>query len=352
MLPAVFTLRGAVMRVLKFAIALGILLVPSVALAAADCQPLRRLLTLDLVRNNGNRPLIPVTLDGKKTLLMVDTGAFWSFLWPGVVRELGIPPTQVRVRAYGINGNFSDRAVRVRNFMIGPAPAGERQFFVNADGDPNDTFGENDVAGLLGAELLSAFDVDFDFAESKLSLFHPDHCEGQVVYWQAPAVAVIPFRLEEGSSHITLALTVNGRRTRGLLDTGAATTVINQGVARRLIGFDPDSPNVTQIGQIERDRGSAAAVYRMRAEKIEFEGITVLNPVVQVVPDLMSRASQTSQIGSLLPRSEVNLPDVIIGMSVLSKLHMYIAYKERKLYVSSLAAAVEADQTGAEGPPQ
>jgi hypothetical protein len=137
-----------------------------------------------------------------------------------------------------------------------------------------------------------------------------------------------------------------------MLDTGFSVTTINQSVARRLIGFDPDSPNVTQVGQIERDRGSPAAVYRMRAEKIEFEGITVNNPMVQVIPDLMSRATQTSQIGSLLPRSEVGLPEVIIGMSVISKLHMYIAYKERKLYISAQTAAVEAEQTEPAAPPQ
>jgi predicted aspartyl protease len=344
--------RGGAMRsVLRIVSFLGLLLVPSAASAAAECQPLRRLISLDMRPHSANVPLVPVSLDGKRTLLIVDTGAFWSFLHPGIVRELNLTSSQVPVRAYGVDGDFTDRVVRVRNFMLGAAPAGERQFFVDSDGDPNETLGENDAAGLLGAELLQAFDVDFDFVGGKLSLFHPDHCEGQVVYWQAPTVAVIPFRLED-RSHINFPITVNGRRTRAMLDTGFSVTTINQSVARRLIGFDPDSPNVTQVGQIERDRGSPAAVYRMRAEKIEFEGITVNNPMVQVIPDLMSRATQTSQIGSLLPRSEVGLPEVIIGMSVISKLHMYIAYKERKLYISAQTAAVEAEQTEPAAPPQ
>src|SRR5688572_23950782 len=179
--------------VLKLGVFVAALLLPSIANAGADCQPLRRMLTLDMRPHPANVPLVPVSLDGKRTLLIVDTGAFWSFLFPGVVRELNLTPIQVPVRAYGVNGQFSDRAARVRNFMLGNVPVGERQFMVDPNGDPNDTIGENDAAGLLGAELLSVFDVDFDFAAGKLSLFDQNHCPGQVVYWQAAAVAVVPF---------------------------------------------------------------------------------------------------------------------------------------------------------------
>src|SRR5688572_4030761 len=151
-------MRGA----LKLSVLLAALLVPSIANAAAACQPLQRLMTLDM--RPQSVPLIPVSLDGKRTLLIVDTGAFWSFLFPGVVTELNLPARQVPVRAYGISGGFSDRAVRVRDFKLGSVPAGERQFMIYADGDPSRVFGENDAAGALGAELLQAFDVDFDFA--------------------------------------------------------------------------------------------------------------------------------------------------------------------------------------------
>src|SRR5688572_27769701 len=90
---------------------------PSVANAAAACPPLRKLLELDLVRHPSNWPLVPVSLADKRTLLIVDTGSFWSFVFPGVVRELNLTPSRVPVRAYGINGLYADRAVRLP-FML------------------------------------------------------------------------------------------------------------------------------------------------------------------------------------------------------------------------------------------
>jgi hypothetical protein len=38
---------------------------------------------------------------------------------------------------------------------------------------------------------------------------------------------------------------------------------------------------------------------------------------------------------------EIALPQVIIGMNVLRKLHIYIAYKEQKLYVTPAAPAAD-----------
>jgi len=36
-------------------------------------------------------------------------------------------------------------------------------------------------------------------------------------------------------------------------------------------------------------------------------------------------------------RQPAGLPDLRLGMSTLSKLHVYIAYKERKLYITESA---------------
>src|SRR5690348_13962042 len=34
------------------------------------------------------------------------------------------------------------------------------------------------LSGVLGADFLRNFDVDFDFAKARINLFSPDHCEG------------------------------------------------------------------------------------------------------------------------------------------------------------------------------
>src|ERR1700744_2956847 len=49
-----------------------------------------------------------------------------------------------------------------------------------------------DGAGVLGADLLSHFDVDFDFGANKLNLFQPSSCGDRAVYW-SDTYAHFPF---------------------------------------------------------------------------------------------------------------------------------------------------------------
>ena len=83
---------------------------------------------------------------------------------------------------------------------------------------PNDPAIE-DSGGILGSEMLR--NVDFDFAGNKLNLVSPDHCAGNVVYWQAPTVAVVPMTLNT-TGHIMFRMELDGRRVNAMLDTGLA----------------------------------------------------------------------------------------------------------------------------------
>ena len=82
-----------------------------------------------------------------------------------------------------------------------------------------------DFGGILGSEMLRNVDVDFDFAANKLNLVSPDHCAGNVVYWQAPAVAVVPMTLN-ASGHIMFRMQLDGRRVHTMLDTGFSNTTL------------------------------------------------------------------------------------------------------------------------------
>ena len=60
---------------------------------------------------------------------------------------------------------------------------------------------------------------------------------------------------------------------------------------------------------------------------MSFGGIDVREPTLTVLPDLM-----VGGLGRFL--GATRLPEIIIGMSILSGLHVYIAYGERKLYIT------------------
>jgi hypothetical protein len=66
-------------------------------------------------------------------------------------------------------------------------------------------------------------------------------------------------------------------------------------------------------------------------------GITVSNPHVVIYPDLVGKNDHDNWTvtGSLTVRNDDGMQnEFIVGMDVLSHLHLYIAYGEKKLYIT------------------
>ncbi len=198
--------------------------------------------------------------------------------------------------------------------------------------DPTDK-SPQEFDGILGAEFLRNVDLDFDFAANKLNIVSQNHCEGKVVYWQAPALAILPMTINQNGG-IAFRMEVDGKRVNAMLDTGASTTAMNLTTARQAFNIDVNGSDVEKVGELTGG-GYNASVYRRRFKSIAFEGVTINNPMVHLLPDLMSGQSPGApQTGSLM-RPDRALPDVILGMSTLSQLHLYVAYKERKVYITA-----------------
>ena len=59
-------------------------------------------------------------------------------------------------------------------------------------------------------------------------------------------------------------------------------------------------------------------------------------PMITLLPDMMNGAVvPQAQTGSLIGESRRGLPSLILGMSTMADMHVYIAYKERKLYITA-----------------
>jgi len=281
----------------------------------------------------GGIPGIDVLIADTRQVLLVDTGGVFSDVTKRTARELNLKPTRSNITMTDVRGQRSDQAVRLPSIALGRLRQ-EGAYFQVAPGsdDPNDT-SPQPFAGTLGPDLLQRFDADFDFASGKLNLISPGHCEGKVVYWTAPAIAIVPMHVAQ-FGHIIFPMTLDGKRVTVLLDTGASNTTMNLDVARRVFKVDVTSPDVEKVGEITG--GYTANVYRRRFKTLEVDGVVVTDPLITLLPNMMGSAP-APRTGSLTRDNDdvQGLPDVILGMSVLSKLHVYIAYKESKLYLSA-----------------
>jgi predicted aspartyl protease len=304
------------------------------AAAGAACGPLQIMATLDVKPDGAGRPMVTAMVNEKPVALLVDTGGGLSSLTKRAVRELNLQTAESRIQMRNIAGRSENLEARLPSIVLGGLRLEGPYFMVlpgpEDGGSDIETFG-----GLLGSEMLRNVDFDFDFAFKKVNLISQDHCAGNVVYWPSATVAVVPFTFS-AYGHITFRMELDGRRVNAMLDTGASNTILNLDIARRTFRVDVNAADVEKVGEIGRGQ---TGVYRKRFKTISFEGVTVTNPVITMYPDLMGGSGLGEQrTGSLIRDARGGLPDMILGMNVMSEMHVYIASKERKLYITAANA--------------
>jgi hypothetical protein len=302
------------------------------AARARECSPLKLLTSLDLKVVGGQRPGVEVQVAGTPRLFLIDTGGVTSTLSREAADELQLPvrPSHGYV-IKRVNGQNLDRTVRVPTLGVGAVEKTDRLLFIGRE-DANPKPGApGHFDGSLAPDFLLDYDADLDFAGLKLNLFSPDHCPGMVVYWWAPAVAVVPFELDK-SGHATFDVVLDGRKVSAMLDTGSTNTNLNLTTARRAFNVDTNAPAVERIGRLKGNY--SADIYRRHFKSLTIGNVTLANPVLVLLPDMISDQRPVTKLGSLFHR-ETGLPSVVLGMSVLGKLHIYIAYRDRRLYISA-----------------
>jgi hypothetical protein len=322
---------------------------------AAECS-LKMLASVDTETDSFGAMLLPGNFGGVRKLLLVDTGGFFHELKPQVVRELGLTTRASHmVEVVDVLGDRSRLVARAPAFSIGTIAPVPTDFMVLND---NALMGGDDIAGIyFPGVLYRNFDVDLDFIGRKFNVLSQDHCPGGVVYWPNNGVAVVPITFDGG--HIILPVSVNGVGFKAALDSGASDTVMFTRAARRA-GVDvDDSGAVAETGQLGNNAN--VRTYAHRFQSLSIEGITVNNPVISLIPDLNKRGQGGPEFGSRIATANAYArPDLLIGMSILRRLHVYIAYAERKLYItaggapSASAAGAPASQAtvGEAGKPQ
>lgn len=197
----------------------------------------------------GLRPTIPAELDGNKTRLLVDTGAFFDTLSPAEATQFKLPLSDTPMGYYitGGLGNLHPQIATVKSLKLGSLSFPRGAVFLVGANDIG-----NGIAGSLGQNLYRVLDVEFDFANGVMRFFQSINCRGAfLAYWAASAPqSVSVLDLEERGEqdpHLLGPVLVNGHSLTALFDTGSATSILSLGAARRL-GLSPGSAGVMNVG--------------------------------------------------------------------------------------------------------
>jgi hypothetical protein len=312
-------------------------LLSTAASAAEECGPLR-LFTSAKLLSLGNRNVVPVTINGAPKALLLDTGGYMSQLSRATVDELKIPLHDSALMLADVSGNVSRSYVIADTLTLGTLTAQKQPLMVSRGLDAD---------GILSSDLLLRYDVEMDFPGRKLNYFSPDHCRGKVVYWKADTVAAVPITIKD-RSRLIVPVKLDGHEFTALIDTGAFRTTITMPVAKRVFDLVPSSPGMKPLGNINGDPKLASFAYTFKT--LSFEGITVNNPTVAIMPDRVAMADTSQQTGN---RAYTNgefyksSEEVILGMDVMRHLRMYWAFKEGMAYIS-IGTPVSATKTESE----
>ncbi len=296
--------------------------------AAAACSGLQIIDSYEITSLPSGRPALMINIADTPRLMLVDTGGPFSSVTQQTVQELGLTTVQNNRGLRSVTGAVTNLLARLPTIAIGRLQQKNALYYVMPDSG-----GMNEFDGVLGGEFFKQYDTDLDFNSGKINLFVQDHCPGQVVYWPNTGVAVVPFRAD-ASNHITFRVELDGKQLEAGLDTGASTTVLNLDDARRTFSVDVNAPDVEKVGELTG--GYTANIYRRQFKTLAFGGVTIDNPMITLLPDMMNGAvGRQSQTGSLIG-SRGGLPGLILGMSTMADMHIFISYKERKLYITTV----------------
>ena len=250
------------------------------------------------------------SINGTPALMLVDTGS-----WDTVLTRTGTDSRKLSLRstgqhASGIGGIVRIYQARVTEFTAGGASSGKGFMPVLTD------FGfVPSYDAIVGAPFLLQADLEISLAAKQLKFFKPYGCEDSFLAYWDPAAIVIPFDAgfgEHRNPHFTVS--VNGRKMTAMIDTGAASTSITLGAAKRT-GLKLDDPGVTRgqdaIGVGERK----VARWRTVFDSFQIGEETVRNAEIGVV----------DREGDI---------DMLLGADFLRAHRVLIAMSQQKIYLS------------------
>ena len=274
--------------------------------AVTSCDVVRIAETPIEIRNN--LLVTRIGINGQWVTLLVDTGAQRSLLTEDAARRLNVGRDATMVRSSGGVGGSSRSADAVIDGMV----IGGVRFPVTRI-SVSRLSNSMPVDGLLGADVLLAFDLDIDVPNGVLSLYRVRHCPVANPPWAEPAVQI--GGITAVRDWMMVPLTIDGVTGMAVLDTGAQVTAIGPPMVRRLNLSERDFVNDPTMEV--RGVGDGAARVRLHMFKsVQLGPIAAPNVRIPVLP---------VDIGSV---------DGLIGQDFLHNRRLWMSFPTRRLFIS------------------
>jgi predicted aspartyl protease len=220
-------------KIVAALLATGFLALPAVAAPARQgpSKPESLLYeALPLVHSSQNHLLIEVEINGKPATLVVDSGAPISAVSTDRAEHFGLTPLPPKsatksTMPYQLNINGAFNAVSIaRNLRLGVLNLVDEPMILIKVAEPRGARRESD--GILGTDVLSPLKAILDYDRMLLVVKVDPTVPGPVPGFDFRGYRRIRMQESDGSN-LYVRSSINGTKTRLMVDTGAPGTLLN-----------------------------------------------------------------------------------------------------------------------------
>jgi predicted aspartyl protease len=286
------------------------------ALRADGTCPLIRLAEIPVETHN-NMLFIDAKIDDQPVRLLVDTGAERTLLTEAAVDRLHLPRDQHHAtRTFGIGSPTASWDAMLPNGIV----LGTTHFPVDTVTvgrfDISEVAGGGSADGLLGADILLAFDIDLDLPAKRITVYHARReCPLSTPPWTEPYIRLKG--IETKRDRLLVPFELDGAAGMAVLDTGAQVSSVSRAMMERLgLAEGSLATDRTVIAHGAAPDQVAVHVHRFREFRV---GPAVLQaPTMPVVP-------MTGGMG-----------DALVGADFLRGRRVWLSFSTQRVFVTPL----------------
>jgi predicted aspartyl protease len=294
-------------------------------LASADCKLL--LLAEFKLDPTSYSPIAEGEINARKVKVLIDSGATFSSVSSFAVSRLGLPTIEmVGMRAYGIGGDTQVYRAHINELKIGAFTKTVLDLYVSGD---DGRAGPAEI--ILGEDVLSKVDTEFDLAHNAIRLFQPKGCAApQLVYWGAAYSQADLLTWDREQPAIQTRALINGKQALAELDSGAEQSIVDataadaDGVAR---------PPASAATETAHGMGpKPVQSWTGHFDSFAFGDEKIAHVSVQVLP--FARGMTYTQTGDLTPHHLDNTPSMYVGDDFLHAHRVFVDNEDHLILFS------------------
>ena len=267
-----------------------------------------------------------VSINEHPVTMLIDTGSAGSAISPELAAQLHLPQDRRRkFGVYGIGGEIkAAHPLIAHSFGLGGG-RWENYELTTVNFAPAIKGKPGSPEGLLGIDLLSQFELEFDFPNRVLTLYTSKNCSGNFVPWAGKFDAIQGKRQLSGQLFIPVTL----NRTSGNLNRVAINAAIDTGSSRTSIGIDTAHDVGVREEELRSDRAASSfgvSGVPVRAYEHHFDSFTV---------------GQTTYHGApvFIDDERFGVTQMLLGMDLLRRHKVWMSFGTEQIFLQSAPMA-------------